>query len=84
MVGASSVILPCNPYRMKYVLEVIQIFMPNSLRIKFQLLLKMLKIYTFLAFKLSSVVFIMLINIKMPIVGILIFMSVIKNDVHLS
>ena len=37
---------------------------------------KMLKILTFLAFKLSDVVFVMLINFKMPtIVGILIFRS---------
>ena len=39
----------------------------------------MLKIRTFLAFKLLEVVFIMLINVRMPtIVGILTFMSMIK------
>ena len=37
------------------------------------------KIYNILAFKLSDVVFIMLINVKMPkIVGILTFMSMIN------
>ena len=37
------------------------------------------KIKTFLAFKLSNVAFIMLINVKMPtIVGILTFMSIIN------
>ena len=42
----------------------------------------MLKIQSFLAFKLSDVVFIMLINVKMPtIVGILTFMSLI-NFMH--
>ena len=48
---------------------------------KFQLLIKtkMLKIKTFLAFKLSDVLFIMLINVKMStIVGILTFMSMIN------
>ena len=48
--------------------------------IKFQLLIKskMLKNDTFLAFKLSDVVFIMFINVKMPtVVGILTSMSMI-------
>ena len=48
---------------------------------KFQLLMKtkLLKNKTFLAFKLSDVVYIMLINVKMPtIVGILTFMSMIN------
>ena len=40
---------------------------------------KKLKIKTFLAFKLSKVLFIVLINVKMPkIVGILTFMSMIN------
>ena len=44
---------------------------------KFQLLIKT-NAETFIAFKLSNVVFILLINVKMPtIVGILIFMSMI-------
>ena len=50
----------------------------TQLSTKFQLLIKtkILKIKTFLAFKLSGVVFIMLINVKMPtIVGILTLMS---------
>ena len=49
--------------------------------IKFQLLItaKMLKSKTFLTFKLSEGVFIMLINVKMPtIVGILTFMGMIN------
>ena len=53
----------------------------TQLSMKFQLLIKtkMLKIKDFLAFKLWNVVFIMLINVKMPtIVGILTFMSMIK------
>ena len=47
---------------------------------KFKLLIKtnMLKMKTFLAFKLSDVVFSMLINVKMPtLVGILTFMNMI-------
>ena len=47
---------------------------------KFQLLIKtnMLKMKTFLAFKLSDVLFGMLINVKMPtLVGILTFMNMI-------
>ena len=40
---------------------------------------KLLKMMTFLAFKLSNGVFVMLINVKMPtIVGILTFMSMIN------
>ena len=52
-----------------------------QLCMKFHLPLKTkkLKIKTFLAFKLSNVVFIMLINVKMPtFVGILTFMSIIN------
>ena len=48
---------------------------------KFQLLIKptIVKNKTFLAFKHSDVVFIMLVNVKMPtVVGILTFMSMIK------
>ena len=52
---------------------------------KFKLLIKtkMLEIKTFIAFKLSDVVFILLRNVKMPmIVGILSFMS--RIDIMLS
>ena len=52
----------------------------TQLSMEFQLLIKskMLKNKDFLAFKLSDVVFIMLIDVKMPtIVGILTFMSMI-------
>ena len=47
---------------------------------KFQLIkAKMLKMKNFLAFKLSGIVFIMVINVKMPtIVGILTFMNMIN------
>ena len=63
--------------------EVINIFSCSTqLSMKFQLLMKTKKaerIKYFLAFKLSDVVFIMLINVKMPlIVGILTFMSVVN------
>ena len=54
----------------------------TQLSMKFQMFIKsqMLKIKTFLAFRCSNVVFITLINIKMPTsVGILIFMSRIKD-----
>ena len=53
-------------------------FFSSQLSMKFQLLIKtnMLKIKTVYAFKLSDVVFIMLIHVKMPtIVGILTLMS---------
>ena len=60
----------------------------TQLSMEFQLLIKsnMLKNMTFLAFKLSDVVFIMLINVNMPtIVGILTFMSrIISCSVELS
>ena len=54
----------------------------SQLGMKFQRLkittCKCLKIKTFLAFKLSDVVFIVLINVKMPtIVGILTYMSIV-------
>ena len=62
--------------------EVIKLLSCSSqLSMKFQMLIKtnMLKNKYFLAFKLSDVVFIMLINVKMPtIVGILTFMSMIN------
>ena len=62
--------------------EVINLFSCSTqLSMKFQQFIetKMLKIKTFLAFKLSYVVFIMLINVKMPtIVGILTFMCMIN------
>ena len=51
--------------------------MPNST--EHRISLKFFKIKSFLAFKLSYVVFIMLINVKMPtIVGILTFKSMIN------
>ena len=54
--------------------EVIKHFSCSTqLRMKFQLLIKT-KMLTFLAFKLSDIVFIMLINVKMPTnIGILLF-----------
>ena len=59
--------------------EVIKLFSCSTqLTMKFQPLITttMLKILTFLAFKLPNIVFIMLINVKMPtIVGIVTFMS---------
>ena len=52
---------------------------PTQLSTTFQLFIKNWKIMTFLAFKLSDVIFIMLINFKMPtIVGILTYMSMIN------
>ena len=54
---------------------------------KFQLLIKakMLKNKDFLAFRLSAVVFIVLINVKIPtIVGIITFMSMKKIYAQLS
>ena len=60
------------------------IYFSNQLSIQFQLLhviktLKCCKIKTCHAFKLSEVVFIILINVKMPtIVGILTFISMIN------
>ena len=59
--------------------EVIKLFSSSTqLSMKFQLLIKT-KMKTFLVFKLSDGVFIMLINDKMPtIVGILTFMSMIN------
>ena len=63
--------------------EVIELFSCSSqLSIKLQQLIKMLKNADFLAFILSDVVFILIINVKMPtIVGILTFMSRI-NFLH--
>ena len=61
--------------------EVIKLFMVNSYEHDFQLLIetKILAEKKFLALSLSAVVFIMLINVKMPtIVGILTFMSMIN------
>ena len=63
--------------------EVIKLFSCSTqLSMKFQLLTKtkmLRKINTFLAFKLSDVLFIMLIHVKMPtIVGILTFMSMMN------
>ena len=61
--------------------EVIKLFSCSTkLSIEFQMLIttKLLKEKTFLAFKLSYVIFIMLIKVNMPtIVGILTFMSMI-------
>ena len=66
--------------------QVIKLFSRSTqLSIEFQMLIKskMFKIKTFLAFRCSDVLFIMLINIKMPtIVGILIF--IIKFNFMLS
>ena len=65
-------------------LQVIKLFSCSTqLSMEVQMLIKSkikcLKIKTFLAFRCSDVLFIMLINIKMPtIVGILIFMSMIN------
>ena len=64
-------------------LEVIKLFLCSTqLSMKFQLLIKstmLKKKKNFLAFKLSGIVFIMPINVKMPtIVGILTFMSKIN------
>ena len=56
----------------------------TQLNMKFQLLIKskMVKIYMFIALRLSNVVFILLINVKMPTtVGILTLMSRI-NSMH--
>ena len=62
--------------------EVIKLFSCSTqLSMKFQLLIKLKcsKINTLIASKLSEVLFIMLINVKMPtIVGILTFMSMIN------
>ena len=62
--------------------EVIKLFSCSTqLSMKFQLLIKSKigKIWTFIAFKHSDVVFIMLIKVKMPIiVGILSFMSMLN------
>ena len=63
--------------------EVIQLFSCSTqLNKKFQLLIKtkIPKVKKFFALSLSDVVFIMLINVKMPtIVGILAFMSMITQ-----
>ena len=66
--------------------EVIKLFsFTFQLSMKCQLLLKtnLLEITDFFAFKLSGVVIIMLINVKMPtIVGILTFMSMINFNLY--
>ena len=76
-----------NPVQQKKKLrsepEVIKLFSCSTpLRTKFQLLIKtkmLRKIKTFLAYKRSYILFIMLIIVKMPtIVGILTFMSMIN------
>ena len=59
--------------------------MLNSTEQEIKLLIKTKQKNSFLAFKLSDVVFSKLINVKMPtIVGILTFMSMIKFHPYLS